>query len=302
MKPGLDLNLLFIIESLYRTSNISKTAEELNMSQSAASHALSKLRDHFNDPLFVRVPKGMSATQTAKNMRASVEAFTQQARTLAQQSEKFDPKKAQDRISIATTDMVEVILAPALLKRLKNEAPGLQISFRPTGGDLPKSELESGVYDLAIAGFYKNLPEGFYQMKVYEDGFSTAYRKNHPIIQGTLKAAQFYECDHALITLQGDFKDGLRKRVNGKTLERHIAFGSYSFTGLAWTVASTDLVLTAPSQLLKKYAEHFPVQVQKCPVDIPKIEIRMIWHSLTHKDPLKAWFREVLRQEFQKLA
>ena len=77
MKPGLDLNLLFIIESLYRTSNISKTAEELNMSQSAASHALSKLRDHFNDPLFVRVPKGMSATQTAKNMRASVGAFSQ---------------------------------------------------------------------------------------------------------------------------------------------------------------------------------------------------------------------------------
>lgn len=300
MKPALDLNLLFILESLYRTSNISKTADELNMSQSAASHALAKLRDHFNDPLFVRVPKGMSATETAKNLRASIEVFTQQARSLSQ-AEKFDPRKAQGRINIATTDMVEVILAPALLKRLKTEAPGLQISFRPTGGELPKSELESGVHDLAIAGFYKNLPEGFYQVKVYEDGFSTAYRKNHPVIQGTLKAAQFYECDHALITLQGDFKDGLRRRINGKNLERHIVFGSYSFTGLAWTVASTDLVLTAPSLLLKKYAEHFPVQVQKCPVDIPKIEFRMIWHSLTHKDPLKVWIRDLIKQEFQKL-
>jgi DNA-binding transcriptional LysR family regulator len=302
MRPQLDLNLLFIVESLYRTLNVSKTAHELHMSQSAVSHALARVRDHFGDQLFVRVSKGMAATELARQLKPSIEAFVQQAREVVQPAESFDPKKAKGRITIATTDMIEIVLMPRLLQRLKQEAPDIQMSIRPTNGDLPKAELESGVYDLAIAGFYKNLPEGFYQTKVLEQRFSTAFRKNHSVIHGALKADQYYECDHALITLQGDFKDGNKKTICGKRRERKFVFGSYSFTSLAWTLASTDLVLTAPTMLLNKYKEYFPIHVQEAPIDIPRIEIRMLWHALTHRDPLKAWFRKVLKEEFEALS
>ncbi|WPU64551.1 LysR family transcriptional regulator [Peredibacter starrii] len=298
MKTQLDLNLLFIAESLYKTLNVSKTAKELSMSQSAVSHALSRLRDHFNDPLFVRVSKGMAMTEVAKGLQVSIERLTEEARKLSQSTEKFDPKTSQGRITIATTDYTEVILIPHLLQRLKKEAPHVQISIRPTGGSFPKSELESGMYDLAIAGFYKDLPEGFYMTKVFEDSFSTAYRKNHPKIKGELNAAQFYECDHALITLQGDFKEVLK--VKGQK-QRNFQYGSYSFTSMAWTLSSSDLVLTAPTLLLKKYQEYFPIKIQKVPIEAPTIEFRMVWHALTHKDPLKSWFRDVLKSEFNKL-
>ena len=294
MKTQLDLNLLFIAESLYRTLNVSKTAVELGMSQSAVSHALTKLRAHFNDPLFVRVSKGMAATSLAKDLKESIEALTQQGRDLAQKSEKFDPKKAKGRISIATTDMLEIIIMPNLLKRIRKEAPNLQISIRPTGGELPKAELESGQIDIGLAGFYKNLPEGFYQRKVLDLEFATAFRKNHSKIKGTLNAAEFYESDHALITLQGDFKENFPKK-------RKIVYGSYSFTGIAWTLASTDLVLTAPTLLLEKYKQYFPITIQKSPVEFPKVEVRMVWHGLTHKDPLRMWFREILKEELNKL-
>lgn len=294
MKPQVDTNLFFIAESLYRTLNVSKTAKELGLSQSAVSHALAKLRLHFNDELFVRVSKGMAPTDMAKNLRPSIEAFAQQAFTLSQAHEKFDPKKVNARISIATTDLVEVSLMPSLLKRLKKEAPGLQISLRPTGGELPKSELESGVYDLAIAGFYKNLPEGFYQTKIWEGGFSVGLRKDHALASKQMTSKQFYEADHGLITLQGDFKDS-RKPA------RNFRYGSYSFTGIAWTLAESDLILTAPTILLERFAKYFPIKIQKCPMEMPKIEIRMIWHGLTHKDPLRLWLREVLKSEFAKL-
>lgn len=294
MKTQLDLNLLFIAESLYRTLNVSKTAVELGMSQSAVSHALTKLRDHFNDPLFVRVSKGMAATDLAKDLKESIEALTQQGRELAQKSEKFDPKKAKGRISIATTDMLEIIIMPGLLKRIRKEAPNLQISIRPTGGDLPKTELENGTIDIGLAGFYKNLPEGFYQRKVLDVEFSTAYRKNHSKIKGNLSAAEFYESDHALITLQGDFKDNFAKK-------RKFVYGSYSFTGIAWTLASTDLVLSAPTLLLEKYKEYFPIVIQKTPIDMPKVEVRMVWHALTNKDPLRMWFRDLLKAELDQI-
>lgn len=273
---------------------MSKTAAELGMSQSAVSHALTKLRDHFNDPLFVRVSKGMAATTLAKELRESIEALTQQGRDLAQKSEKFDPKKAKGRITIATTDMLEIIIMPSLLKRIRKEAPGLQISIRPTGGELPKTELENGTFDIGLAGFYKNLPEGFYQRKALDVDFSTAFRKNHSTIKGPMNATEFYESDHALITLQGDFKDTFTKK-------RNFVYGSYSFTGIAWTLASTDLVLTAPTLLLEKYKEYFPIIIQKTPVEIPKVEVRMVWHALTHKDPLQMWFRDLLKTELDQI-
>lgn len=300
MRPHLDLNLLFIMESLYRTQNVSKTAEEFFMSQSAISHSVAKLRQHFGDPLFVRVSKGVSPTEMAKTLQPEIELFVQKARELGQPTEKFNPATATGRLTIATTDMLEIVLMPRLLERLKHEAPGIQVSVRPTYGQLPKAELESGVYDLAIAGFYKDLPEGFFQSKLLDTDFSVAYRKGHPRLNGELTTAKYFECDHAVITLQGDFKDSLRTKTGGKIRTRNFVFGSYSFTGLAWTLASTDLVLTAPTILLRKYQEYFPIVVQKPPVPVPDVQIRMVWHLLTHKDPLRVWFRDVLKQELRQ--
>ncbi|UYL07843.1 LysR family transcriptional regulator [Bdellovibrio sp. SKB1291214] len=302
MKKPLDLNLLVVVESLYRTLNVSKTAQELSVTQSAISHGLKKLREHFNDPLFVRASKGMTLTETAKRLRPQIEDLVHKALNLSLENEKFDPLKISDRITIATSDYIEILVMPAILKRLKTEAPHLQISIRPTRGDFPKTELESGVFDMAIAGFYKNLPEGFYETKVLEDTFSTAYRKKHPLIQGEIKPAQYSELEHALITLQGDFKDDLTKKAGEKRKPRKIVFGSYSFTGLAFTLSQSDLVLTAPTLLLNKYAEYFPIQVQPSPYPMPAINMRMVWHSRTHKDPLRLWFRNVIKSELAKIS
>ncbi|WP_413557299.1 LysR family transcriptional regulator [Bdellovibrio sp. HCB209] len=302
MKKPLDLNLLVVIESLYRTLNVSKTAQELSVTQSAISHGLKKVREHFNDPLFVRASRGMTLTETAKRLRPQIESLVHQAQALTQENEKFDPKKITDRITIATSDYIEVLVMPAIVKRLKTEAPHLQVSIRPTRGELPKAELENGTFDMAIAGFYKNIPEGFYETKVLEDTFSTAYRKKHPLIQGEIKPAQFYDLDHALITLQGDFKDNLEKKIGDKKRSRNIAYGSYSFTGMAFTLSQSDLVLTAPTLLLKKYQEFFPIQIQATPFPLPNVNMRMVWHSRTHKDLLRLWFRNLVKSELAKVS
>ncbi len=302
MKKPLDLNLLFVVDSLYRTQNVSKTAQELNVTQSAISHGLKKIREHFNDPLFVRASKGMTLTDTAKRLRPKIENLVQQALALSQENEMFDPLKVAERITIATSDYIEILVMPAILKRIKTEAPHLQVSIRPTRGEFPKAELEDGTFDMAIAGFYKNLPEGFYETKVLEDTFSTAHRKKHPKIQGELKESQFYDLDHALITLQGDFKDNLEKKFSNKKLSRNIVFGSYSFTGMAFTLSQSDLVLTAPTLLLEKYKEFFPIQIQPTPFPMGNINLRMVWHSRTHKDPLRAWFRNLIKTELAKVS
>lgn len=288
MKADLDLNLVYVAEALFRHQNVSRAAKDLHVTQSSVSHALARLREHFGDPLFVRVAKGMAPTDTAKALRVQIEELADKGRELSRRSDRVDLTRVRARFTIATTDYVEVLLVPPLLARLRTEAPGIQISLRPTGGELPKAELESGAVDIAVAGFYRDLPEGFFQSKLFEDTLAIGVRDGHPLAKGALTAERLRDADHALITLQGDFKTGAR--------DRSVVYGSYSFTGMAWTIARTDLVLTAPRRLLEHYREHFPIRVLPSPSP-RRIEMRMLWHALTHRDPVKKWLRAAVAEQ-----
>lgn len=182
-----------------------------------------------------------------------------------------------------------------LLKEIHKEAPNILISLRPTLGDLPKQDLENGRVDLAVAGFYEKMPEGFYKSLLFKDQFATAYRKNSSLFKGSISKDEFFDAEHALITLQGDFSDDMEQTFRGKKRGRKIVYGSSSFTGLAWVLAKSDLLLTAPKILLNKYEEYFPLNVVNCPVDIDPISIQMVWHQQSHQDPLKSWFRQKLK-------
>ena len=163
-------------------------------------------------------------------------------------------------------------------------------------GELPKRDLEEGRVDFAIAGFYVDLPEGFYQARLFKDSFAVGARKNHPRIRGRLSLEEYFASQHALISLQGDLRDPIALGAGRKKRERDVVYGSYSFTGLAWVLEKSDMLLTAPSLLLKQYERFFPIQVLPCPIDVEAIEIQMIWHAQTHEDPLRRWFREEIRK------
>ena len=292
----MDLNLLVIAAALYRHKNVSKTAEELGLSQSAVSHALARLRDQFKDPLFVRTSKGMAPTEYARKIQNEILEILQRAELLASRQEKFEPLHAEGRVTISSTDYFEIVVMPKLLQTLSSEAPNLQVSLRPTRGDLPKRDLEEGGTDLAIAGFYKDLPEGFYQSKLYLDQFSCAVGQKHPLFKSkTLSEDQYFLSRHALITLQGDFRDKSKGKV------RNIVYGSYSFTGMAWVLQNSDLILTAPTLLLKEYQRYFSLRVWESPVVKGAIDIRMIWHAQTHKNPLHSWIRDKIREICKEL-
>jgi DNA-binding transcriptional LysR family regulator len=291
----IDLNLLVVAESLFRTLNVSLSAKELGLSQSAVSHALNRLRAHYEDPFFVRISKGIAPTRFAKTIREEVEEVVRRANELSRKKDEFEPRNAQGRIVLATTDYFESVVMSKFLAEIRKEAPHIVLSLRPTFGDLPKRDLEDGSIDIAIAGFYENLPEGFYRSRLFKDSFATACRKGHPIAKGRIGVDDFFKAEHALITLQGDFSDDMEELKAGGKRHRKIVYGSASFTGIAWVLEKSDLLLTAPRLLLETYESHFPIQVVDCPVSLDPIEIQMIWQEQTHRDPLRAWFRKRLK-------
>jgi DNA-binding transcriptional LysR family regulator len=68
----LDLNLLVVFDAIYREKNVSWAARSLGKSQTNVSAALSRLRNVFQDPLFVRNGAGVKATDRAEELGPSI--------------------------------------------------------------------------------------------------------------------------------------------------------------------------------------------------------------------------------------
>src|SRR5687767_3953106 len=64
----IDLNLLVVFEAIYREGNLTRASKKLHLTQPALSHALSRLREMFGDPLFARSGRTMAPTPFARNV------------------------------------------------------------------------------------------------------------------------------------------------------------------------------------------------------------------------------------------
>lgn len=222
-----------ILDALFEHRNVSRAAGALGLTQSTVSHALARARDFFDDPLFVRAGKGMTVTRFGETLELDVRSLVEEGQRLISRRLTFEPAKARERVVIATTDYSQVVAISRLMAKLEREAPGIQISVRPTTPSFPKASLEKGETHLAVAGFFGDLPEGFLQSVLFTDGFETAGRRGHPALAGgTIARKEFLKSKHAVITLHGDFEDPAPMRVSGMSV-REVALGTSSFTGVA---------------------------------------------------------------------
>jgi len=290
-----DWNLLKILDALFQHGNVSRAAVDLGLTQSAVSHALARARAHFGDPLFVRVSKGIVPTRFGATLEAEIASLSRAAQSLGARKDHFDPATAQGRIVVATTEYFEIVAMPRLVRVLEKKAPHVQVSVRSTAASLPRSDLEAGETHLAVAGFFKDLPASYHQAALFSDGFLSVVRRGHPALKSkSIARAEFLKQRHALLTLRGDFEEVAMLECEEKG--RTFAYGSSSFTAVAWVVAASDLVMTAPERLVNAFEGHFDFVSFKTPLALDPLRIKMVWHARTHADPLHVWFRKILRE------
>ena len=289
MMKNFDFNLLIVAESVYRTSKLTQTGAELGLSQSAVSHALKRLNELVGRPLFVRGTKGMVATDYGMSLRPRILQWDEESQSLIMSSREFDPFKVSGRVVIAATEYFEAVFGPKILSVFQEKAPKIQLSFLNTLGRVPKEELESGSIDLAIAGFFRNLPEGYFQSALFEDSFAVVSNKS-------LSKTQYLAAKHLLISISGDFEGIIDQALQKEGKTRQVVCASSSFLSHLYLLKQDDFALTAPKKLIAAYQELMDLKVSKCPVDIPGIKVRMIWHLRSKVDPLKAWARSAIQE------
>lgn len=286
-----DLNLLLIFDSLMSELNVSKAAEKLGLSQPAMSNALARLRDDLGDPLFVRAARGVKPTPRALALKDQIADVLKLTSALYEQQE-FDPKHINGRFTIASTDFFEHLALGRLLPELAKHAPKMTLVVRPTLGALPKQELEDGRVDLAVAGFFGALPEGFYQQKLSNETYSCVVRTHHPVVKTQLTLEQYTQLEHILVSPQGDLQGVVDQVLLKKKLTRRIACGVSNFHSPAMIIERSDYIATVPTRIARSYAEYYKVKVFEPPLAIPGFQLFAVWHGRTHRSPQHQWIRQ----------
>lgn len=294
-----DLNLLLVFHVLYQERNASVAATRMALSQPALSHKLNKLRHAFGDPLFVRASRGLTPTPRAHELAPRVQRLVGELEAFYDHCEGRDFLARAERIHLYTTDYMEQTLMPRLVPEVRRQAPELVLITHNTCGLLPREELEKGTCDLAIAGFYSNLPDTFHQQRLFSEDFVVLASRHNRRLANGLDLDSFLACEHLLTTLTGDLHGVVDRALEARGLNRRVAAGLSSFLAPTRLVCGSDMLLTCLRSVAEEAIQRDPdLTIYPFPFALPRVEIMQIWHERTDADQLRRW----LRQQIQQLA
>ena len=284
----MDIELLRCFTHLHRERHLTRAARGAGLSQPAMSRALGRLRELFDDDLFVRTPRGMLPTPRADALAPQIDAVLVQAEALVQPIA-FDPARLSRRFVVATSDMFEGQLVPKLVDLLAAAAPGVDLMTRAFDASSAEA-LTSGRLDLFI-GVRTVVPQNAIAAQLFEDDFVCAVRGDHPGVGRRLTLAKYCELPHLQIAPRGEPGGVVDTALDALGCSRRVVVRTYSFLSAPAIVAGSDLILTAPKRVLLPIAERFGLRLLAPPLELPGFSIWQAWHPRVHADPAHAWFR-----------
>jgi len=294
-----DFNLLPIAFALYDQLNVSRAAHVLSMSQPAVSMALRKLRATFNDPLFIRGPTGVIPTPRAHALVRTTRPLVERLQRDVLAEVRFDPALSTRTISIALSDVGELVFLPKLLETFRVRAP--QSAIRSVS--MPPAQLvqgfEKGDIDLAVGYFPDLTKHNFLQQRLFTHRFACLMRAGHPRRAKRLSLEDFLAMEHAVVHAEGRSQEIFERFLARKRIRRKVVLHTPHFLSIPIIIGRSDLVATVPHAL----AIHFTrmsrdLALAMPPFDIAGFDVKQHWHRKYHSDPRNRWLREQVANLF----
>jgi DNA-binding transcriptional LysR family regulator len=287
----LDLRHLRIFLAVHAARNVTRAAEAVGLSQSSVSVVLAQLRQHYDDPLFVRTSDGMKPTPRAEQLVPLVRQALQLLDQGLVRAAEFDPAGISRSFRICMTDVGQMTLLPRLLARLLQLAPNVRIEVGNLSHETGR-QLESGEADLAM-GFTEHMRAGFYRQKLFDEGFACLAARHHPRIVDRMTLAQLQQESHVRVLLSATAHSIVDKLLERRRIQRRFAATVPSFLGLGQIVASSELLAIVPLRLAAIFAAESRVKIVSTPLKWPSYAVNQYWHDRYHRDPGNVWLRSV---------
>jgi len=292
---ALDLNLLKALDALLDERSVTRAARRLSLTQPAVSGMLMRLRESFDDPLFVRTQRGIAPTLRAQELAGPLKELLSGIETMLL-PRAFDPATARMTLNIASTDYALQAVVLPLLAQLRRIAPGVRVAVVPAQ-HLPVLErLERGDIDLALITPEYTPPE-LYARHLFDERYVCVLREGHPDAQGAkgeqLPLDRFCALDHALVSYDGGSFSGVTDEALariGRT--RQVVLSVTSFLVLPEILRTSDLIAVVPERVAR--AAPPGLVIMEPPLPIPGFVKTVAWHERTHRSPGHRWARSLL--------
>lgn len=283
----LDGRLLALLVAVVEERSVTRAALRLEVSQSAVSHLLDKLRGIVGDPLVVRSGRGIVPTARAELLAQRARPLLDELRSFVSAGG-FDPARLQGPIVIAANDLQRDLVLPALLDRLRAEAPGASLQVMPSG--VPGAELlRDGQCQLLITPRPPDAAD-LVQKRLFSDRqvvfFDAAVRA------APASLAEYLAAEHVTVVYHPHRQLDLDQVLARQGVQRRFVASVPGFAGVPALLRGSARIATAPSLLQRGLFSG--LAIAEPPLPCPPLPMFLVWHVRHQADPLQAWLRRLV--------
>ena len=299
----IDLNLFLVFQAIYTTRSVTLAGERLGLTQSAASNALKRTRERFNDPLFVRTTDGMIPTALAERLIGPIEEGLASLHRAVDQGRTFDPRSSNRIFRLAINDIGQLVMIPQLLEEVRRLAPGVRFETIDASMLEARHGMMHGQVDIAL-GSWEPLGQSFFQQRIFDETFVVLMSgRNKMASEPELKLEHYLSAEHIAYRPSGATDTALQQTLDraGVLDKRNVVLTAAHSLGLSSIVAGSNLLLTVPRRLARAMTASRPdLESRSAPFAVMPFEIRQQWHERFHQDSGNRWLRELVFHLFHE--
>ena len=294
-----DLNLFVVFDTIYAEGGITRAGRRLNLSQPAISHALGRLREMFDDPLFTRNGHAMTPTPLARHLIEPVRAALRGLEVTLTKVDRFDPASASKRFTVGMRDALESALLAQFMRDIASAAPRIDISVVRTERRDLERELSTGTVDAALDVLLP-LPEEIRRQRLGVEWLVVLARRRHPKVRARLSLDTYLAQEHIAVSSRRRGLSAEDFELGRHNLRRRIRLRCQNYFAACRVVSETDLILTMPTRYARILNIQFGNQLLPFPLKVPAFDSYLYWHVNAEADPANAWLRQQLLRSLRE--
>tara|TARA_B100000315_G_scaffold196052_1_gene187109 strand:- start:231 stop:1160 length:930 start_codon:yes stop_codon:yes gene_type:complete len=279
-----DGNILKTFLIILEESSVSKAAIRLNVTQSAVSYALARLRSVFKDPLFVRSGQGLTPTETAISLKDPIQKVLDEIMSLTDQRP-FNPQAEDMYFAVAANDLQRELIFPKLWREARSENIRLRLEFIPSG--IPSiSLLRDARCQLILTPFPPDAPDIFQRRLITGDMmcFYDASMRDAPS-----SWEEYINAEHISVRFVGGYDSNQALRGVDLSEIREPTITVSNFNAIPSFVKGSELISTEMNAM--HIGPLRELSMAPLPFKSEKISLYLVWHERSNNDPAYKWIR-----------
>lgn len=294
-----ELHLLHVFDAIMTERSITRAADRLAMTQPAVSNVVSRMRQTWDDQLFIRKGRNIEPTSYAISLWNQIrDPIHELSRAVS--TTDFDPATSKRKFRLAVTEITVELIWPTLICELHRLAPGVDLHAVPYRSDSTYEDLRESNIDIAV-GLLTEHDRSLRSTWLLGGNFKLAMRKDHPLSSKEVSLDDFTSAKHLLVSLTGDARGQIDTYLEQQDLSRRIAATVNHFGIVPQILHNSDLICAVPEILGKSPEFRKGMHLTDLPFDMEPTNLYLIWHARHDRDKDVIWFRHLVESTITQL-